>query len=404
MTARRALRLAALAFAAAGLTSPQRAPADPVTVKLGLDLPLSGIDGASAIPVRNGVVLALEGAARQGFPAGGRVELDDLDDSVQGRHDPAQGAQNVRAFVDDPAVLAFVGPMNSSVAKAEIPLSNAAGLAQITMAATAIELTRGPVAEQLRAARPGRPAFFRVCAADDRQGSAIALFAYGRGLRRAFVIDDDESYGRGLADVFAETFSRDGGVLLGHEHLAAFALDYKALLTKIAAGHPDMIFFGGIVSTGGAVLRKQMADVGLGRLPYFGGDGLSGPEYVPLAGDAAENTFFTLTSPDIDRLPAARGFITAYRKRFGGAPGAYGAGAYAAAEVAIGAIRRRWLRHPGTPPTREEVLRAVADSRGVPTPLGPVSFDSKGDVRRPTISVYRVERGKAEFVAQSTSP
>jgi branched-chain amino acid transport system substrate-binding protein len=404
VTAGRTFRLAAIACAVAALARPQFAPADPLSVKLGLDLPLSGIDGASAIPVRNAVVLALESAARQGFPGGGRVELDDLDDSVQGKHDPAQGAQNVRAFVDDPTVLAFVGPMNSNVAKAEIPLSNAAGLAQITMAATAVELTRGTVAAQLRAARPGRPAFFRVCAADDRQGSAIAAFAFGRGLRRAFVIDDDESYGKGLADVFAEAFPHAGGTLLGREHLTAFALDYKALLTKIAAEHPDMIFFGGIVSTGGAILRKQMGDVGLGRLPYFGGDGLSSPEYVPLAGEAADNTFFSLSSPDIDRLPAARGFIAAYRKRFGAAPGAYSAGAYAAAEVALSAIRRCWQRHPQATPTREEVLRAVADSRLVPTPLGPVSFDQNGDVRRPAISVYRVERGKTEFVAQSTSP
>ncbi|MBD5655545.1 MAG: branched-chain amino acid ABC transporter substrate-binding protein, partial [Candidatus Eremiobacteraeota bacterium] len=315
--------LLAAAVVATAVAMPLSGVAGAPVVKLGLDLPLSGIDGASAIPARNAVVLAVEAANGRGFPGGGTVVLDDLDDAVQGKHDPAQGAQNVRAFAGDPEVLAAIGPMNSNVAKAEIPISNAAGLAQITMAATAVELTRGPDAARLRRAGSSGPTFFRVCASDDRQGAAAAAFAYGRGLRRAFVIDDDESYGKGLADVFASEFPKDGGTLLGREHLTAFALDYKALLTKIAAERPDMIFFGGIVSTGGAILRKQMADVGLAGLPYFGGDGLSSPEFVPLAGPAADDTYFTLISPDIGRLPAARAFVSAYRKRFGSAPGTY---------------------------------------------------------------------------------
>lgn len=372
-------------------------------VKLGLDLPLSGIDGAGAIPARNAVVLALEQAASHGFPGGGSVVLDDLDDSVQGKHDPAQGAVNLRSFANDPSVVAVVGPMNSNVAKAEIPIGNAAGLAEISMAATSIELTRGPDAVRLRSAAPDRPAFFRVCASDDRQGAAAAAFAYGRGLRRAFVIDDNESYGRGLADVFASAFPKDGGTLLGREHLTAFALDYKPLLTKVAALHPDAIFFGGIVSTGGAILRKQMADVGLGRVAYLGGDGLSNPQFLPLAGAAADETYFTLISPDVDRLPAARGFVAAYRKRFGSAPGTYSAGAYAAAQVALAAIRGAWQRHPGTPPGRSEVLRAVAATRDVPTALGRITFDANGDLVRPTISVYRVSGGRIQFVSQSVA-
>jgi len=141
------------------------------TYKLGLDLPLSGIDGASAIPARNAVLLAIDEANRAGFPGGARVALSELDDAVQGKHDPAQGAVNLKSFAGDGDVLAVIGPMNSNVAKAEIPISNAAGLAQITMAATSVELTRGPAARQLRVAHPDRPAFFRVCASDDRQGA-----------------------------------------------------------------------------------------------------------------------------------------------------------------------------------------------------------------------------------------
>jgi len=401
---RNARRLAALAFALIVAASGGGALADgPLVVKLGVDLPLSGIDGASAIPVRNAIVLAVEEANRRGFPGGARVAVDDLDDSVQGKHDPAQGAQNLRTFATDDAVVAVLGPMNSNVAEAEIPIANAAGFALITMAASAIDLTKGPGAMRLRPEHPGRPTFFRTCASDDRQGAAAAAFARSRGLRRAFVIDDNESYGKGIADVFAAEFPRRGGAIVGREHLTPFALDYKPLLTKVAAEHPDAIFFGGIVSTGGAILRKQMGDVGLGTIPYFGGDGLASPEYVPLAGRDADGTYFTQAAPDVDRLPVARGFVAAYRARFHADPGTYSASAYAAAATSLAAIRAALVTTPGKAPDRGDVLGRIAKTRGLPTPIGPVGFDAAGDLRDPTVSLYEVRGGTIRYVVSPTA-
>jgi len=389
---RAAVALAAAASLALGMSVAPVRGAERVA-RLGLDLPLSGIDGASSIPARNAVQLAIDAANRRGFPGGVRVALEDLDDAVGGKHDPAQGAQNVRSFVADPDVFAIVGPMNSNVAKAEIPIVDAAGLAEISFAATAVELTRGPQAT--------RGAFFRVCASDDRQGVAAARFARRLGARRAFVIDDNESYGKGLADVFARAFPAAGGAIVGHEHLVPFTLDFQPLLTKIRADGPDAIFFGGIVSTGGAILRKQMGDVGLAKVPYFGGDGLASPEYVPLAGAAADGTYFTLIAPDVFRLPEARGFLAAYRARFRSDPGNYSAGAFAAASVALDALRRGLGAHPGRLPGRGEVLRGVAATAALVTPIGPVTFDGRGDLRRPVVSLYRVEHGRTEFVEEA---
>ena len=381
--------------------SPAAAAAKRV-VKIGLDLPLSGIDGSASLPARNGVVLAVEDANRRGFPGGVTVALDDLDDAVQGKHDPAQGAQNLRAFVADPDVLAVIGPMNSNVAEAEIPIANAAGLAQISMGATSVGLTHLPEALKYRPAAPDRPTFFRVCASDDLQGAAVAQFARALGVRRVFVIDDNESYGRGLADVFATAFPAAGGTVLGREHLTPFALDFQALLTKVRGTHPDGIFFGGIVSTGGAILRRQMGDVGLGRLPYLGGDGLASPEFASLAGASADNTYFTLVSPDVFRLPSAKGFLAAYRARFKADPGTYSAAAYAATTVATAAVRRELGPSGGSGelPTREGVLRAIAGTAGLSTPVGPVTFDRQGDLREPVIGLYRIAHGKATFVRQ----
>lgn len=392
--------VSALVLAAGALRSP--AGSAEGVIKIGLDLPLSGIDGASAIPARNAVVLAIDEANRRGLPGGFKLELADLDDAVQGKHDPAQGAQNMRAFVADPSVVAVVGPQNSNVAEAEIPVGNAAGLAQISMAATSVGLTHLPQALKYRPAVPDRPAFFRVCASDDLQGAAIARFARQLNVRRAFVIDDNESYGRGLADVFATEFPAAGGTVLGREHLTPFALDFQALLTKVRATRPEAVFFGGIVSTGGAVLRRQMGDVGLGSVPYFGGDGLASPEYAALAGSSANGTYFTLVAPDVFHLTAAKRFLAAYRARFKADPGNYSAGAYAATAVAIAAVRRGLGSRGERVPSRDEILRAVATTSALATPIGPVTFDARGDLRDPVIGLYRIWDGKAGFVRQAS--
>ncbi|MGH7728072.1 MAG: branched-chain amino acid ABC transporter substrate-binding protein, partial [Vulcanimicrobiaceae bacterium] len=354
---------------------------------LGLDLPLSGIDGASAIPARNGALLAVEQADARGFPGGATVVLDDLDDSVEGKHDPAQGALNLRTLVADPRVFAVVGPLNSNVASAEIPIAAAANLALLTPAASAVELTAGP-----------RTTFYRLCATDDRQGAALAAYVRGLGLQNAFVIDDDESYGRGLADAFVAAWTKVGGRVLGRDHLVPFESDFVPLLTKVRALGPGFVFFGGIVSTGGAVLRRQMADAGLGRTPYVGGDGLASPDYVPLAGSEADGTIFSLIGPDVRREPAARGFLAAYRRRFGTAPADYSAPAYAAAAVALAALRAVLARYPDRPPARAEVLARIAGTDGLPTPIGPIRFDPSGNLAGAAISIYRIEGGgRARF-------
>ena len=159
-TLTRAFVASALVVLLAGAT----AHAAPVaTVKIGVDLPVSGADAAIGVPTQNGAVLAVEEAQKRGFAGGAyKVEVSLLDDAVQGKHDPAAGAQNVKTFIADSAVMAMVGPFNSNVAKAEIPLTNDAGLAQISPSNTNDGLTLGDDAKKLRMAHPDTNSYFRV--------------------------------------------------------------------------------------------------------------------------------------------------------------------------------------------------------------------------------------------------
>jgi branched-chain amino acid transport system substrate-binding protein len=383
---------AALAGCSSPSTTSQSSSGSENVVKLGVDLPVSGADASDGIPIRNAVVEAVEDANAKGVPGGIRFSVYDLDDAVQGKHDPAQGAQNLKTFVADDAVLAVIGPFNSNVAQAEIPIANDAGLAQISPAATNPGLTKGDSAAKLRTSHPDVNAFFRVCSTDDRQGLADAQSARKLGLKRAFIIDDNETYGKGLADVFATQFVALGGTVAGREHLTAGQSDYKALLTKAHAENPDLVFYGGTTSTGGGLVRKQMADAGLGSVTYLGGDGISDESFITTTGSSADGTYYTVAAPQ-----GKSSFTAAYRKRFGVDVGAYSANGYAAAAVAIAAIEKAITANGNKIPTRAAVLQNVAATSGVDTPIGVVGFDKNGDTTNPALSLYEISDGKAHF-------
>jgi branched-chain amino acid transport system substrate-binding protein len=252
----------------------------------------------------------------------------------------------------------------------------------------------------LRTSHPDTNTFFRVCTTDDRQGAAGAQFARKLKLSKAFVIDDNETYGKGLADVFEAQFKADGGTVLGHEHLTKGQADYKALLTKAHALGPDLIFYGGTTVTGGALLRKQMGDTGLGSVAFLAGDGISDDEFIKSAGDMANGAYYTVAAPETSKLPSATAFVTAYKKRWNAPVGPYSANAYAATMIEISAIEKAAAANGGKTPTRDAVLKLVAATSGFASPIGTIGFDAHGDTTAPILSVYRITGGKPVFVEQ----
>lgn len=370
------------------------------TVKIGVDMPVSGADASIGLPTQNGAVLAVEEANKNGF-AGGKFKLEAsvLDDAVQGKHDPNAGAQNVKTFIGDDGVLAMIGPFNSNVAQAEIPLTNDAGLAQISPSNTNDGLTVGDNAKKLRTAHPDTNTYFRVCTRDQKQGQTLAQVAYQRlGFKKAFIIDDNETYGKGLADVFDAQYRQLGGTVLGHEHITANQVDFKALLTKIKSQNPDVVFFGGNTSTGGGLIRRQMADVGMAKTPYLGGDGISDDEFETQAGTMANGAYMTTAAPDAAKLPSAKTFVEAYKARFKSDVGPYSANAYTAAKIEIAAIEKAISDNGGKMPTRADVLKNIAATTNFDSPIGKQGFDANGDTTAPILTLYTVQGGKKVVV------
>ncbi|HKU81039.1 MAG TPA: branched-chain amino acid ABC transporter substrate-binding protein [Candidatus Tumulicola sp.] len=391
-----ALAALALCWGLGGCSGGSSSPGN--TIKIGIDLPLSGADASVGRSTLNGMLLAIDQASKRGLPGGFALQAEQLDDAVQGVHSPQQGVANVRTFVSDPSVLAVLGPYNSNVAAAQIPITNEAGLAQISPSTVSDGLTIGPDAAALRRSNPTQNAFFRVCTTDARQGAAAAAFAMKLGLRSAYIIDDNETYGLDLANVFERDYRKLGGTVLGHDHIAKNTQDFKALLTKIAGTKPQLVFYGGTTSTGAGLIRQQMFDTGLGTVPFMGGDGI--PDLATVAGARADGTYYTVAAPNAEKLPSARAFIKAYQAAYREPVGPYSANAYAAAQVAIAAIARAIVENGNKMPTRAQVLAAVASTHDLATPIGNIGFDAKGDVTEPVLSLYAIKGGKSVFIDQ----
>ena len=358
-------------------------------VKIGVDLPLSGAELPNGDPTLKGVQLAIKENPVPGFD----VQTNVKDDALNGKHDPQTGATNIGQLVTDSSVFAVVGPFNSNVAQAEIPVSNAAGLIQCSPANTNPTLTKGDSALKLRATNPTKIAYVRVASTDDFQGQAVADIAYTvAGAKTAYVVDDTETYGKGLADQFVTSFTALGGTITGRDGVGSSGQsDYTALLTAAKAKNPGFVMFGGVTATGGGLLRKQMVQAGMGSIPFGGGDGISdgsaatASSFLNVAGaDGDVNTYMTVAA--ISQIPDQAKFAADYKAAYGVEPGAYSASGYACAQVYLQALKAVGSSD------REKIRAYVTTTTNTfNTVLGPLSFDANGDTSQHIISYFKFD-------------
>jgi branched-chain amino acid transport system substrate-binding protein len=133
---------------------------------------------------------------------------------------------------------------------------------------------------------------------------------------------------------------------------------------------------------------------------FMGGDGISDQEFITVAGPAADGTYYSVAAPDATKLPSANAFVDAYRKKYNAPVGPYSANAFAAAQVAIAAIEKAVKSGNGALPTRAEVLRNVAATKGLATPIGTIGFDKAGDTTAPILTLVEVVSGKPKTIDQ----
>jgi branched-chain amino acid transport system substrate-binding protein len=393
-----------VALACGGGTSGGGGASSKGEIDVGVDLPMSGAEASNGVPTLNGVKFAVDQINAQGGIKGFRLGVDSLDDSVNGVHNPQKGAQNVQQLAANPKVLAMVGPFNSNVGQAEIPVANRVNLPIISPANTNPCLTKeyeagggcakyaGFTPQQLRP--NGTNNYFRVAGTDDHQGPANADYLYSeKGIRKVAVADDNETYGKGIAVAFANRWKGLGGDIVGsiQDIDTTTTSDFRSFLTSAKNGGAQAIYFGGVDANKACVVRSQMKGIFDISTPFAGGDGIVTAQCLKDAADMAVGMHGTVATIDADHLPAAKDTIAAFRKAFPNANdyGAYTMPAYACTQIIAAALSSAIDAAGGNMPTRQQVLSAIAKSTNVPTVLGPITFDKNGDNSQQIISLYQ---------------
>jgi branched-chain amino acid transport system substrate-binding protein len=407
-----------------GSASQGSTPQSSTIIKIATDFPVSGKDEATGKPIENGAHLAVDQANANHTIPGYTLVFDPKDDvGPSGLHDPAVGAQNITSLVGDALVAGVVGPYNSGVAKAEMPIANQAPLAMISPANTNPCLTQqgtdvgcSGANDVVPTLRPtGKINYFRIATTDNHQGPAGADYLFKtKGYKSVYVIDDAETYGVGIADAFSKEWQALGGKLLGRSSEPSTTISYVSLLTQIAAKHPDLIYFGGLNSTGGNLIRKQMLQVpGLQKTPLAGGDGIEASDFASVIGvNQGGPAYATVAVVDTSKNPAAQTFVKQYDAVYS-TISVYSAAAYDCTNILIQAIKTALAKGVHTPQNSSDAAGAKTFRQAVINAIQNISFDgvtghqafdANGDTTNKIISIYQVadnSSGKPDWIFQT---
>ena len=279
--------------------------------------------------------------------------------------DGARAAMIARAFVDSADILAVVGHVNSGAMVAAAAVYDGA-LPAVATTATSPDLTGIS------------PWVFRAISSDSVNGVDLARFANQLGRRRAAILYENNSYGRGLADAFRRSFR---GEIVSIDPIGEDIRNTEPYIAWFQLRQPDIVFVAGTEISGLAVLREARRQ-GFAA-DFLGGDGWTGIVAEPrIAEGAYVGTPFTSTDP----RPEAKQFVERFRRRYGREPDGNAALAYDATHLVARAIERGASRRE----IRETLASGRLDYTGV---TGALRFRPNGDPIGKSFVMTRVRRG-----------
>ncbi len=365
LTTRSSIAIAVLALGASMAQAQEL-----LTVKIAHAGPTSGAIAHIGKDTENGVHLAIDELNAQNIVIGGKkikFELVAEDDAG----DPRQ-ATAVAQKLCDANVAGVIGHLQSGTTIPAATVYSKCGIPHITVAATNPDVTK-----------PGHKTTFRLIANDNALGAAVAIFAHDTlKIRKVAVIDDRTAYGQGLADVFKATAKQKGIELVGEEFTTDKATDFMAVLTSIKNKKPDAIFFGGLDAQAGPMLR-QMEQLGLSNVKFFGGDALCTEKLPELSGKAGtlKNVTCATGGASVQKMLGGAEWKKKYDARFPGQFQVYSPYAYDATFVLVDAMKRANSVEPKVylPYIGKTQFKGVTAN---------IAFTPKGELTKPAVTLY----------------
>src|SRR5262245_11858334 len=361
------VRIAAIVGALGLALGPGAADAQQV-IKIAAGVPLTGPLAKQGQEVANAVKLAVEEWNQKGGVLGKKIEVLEADD--QGN--PQVGVAAAEKVAADAAVLGAVWGITSVTC---IPVSEV--LDRVAVALISPGCTNPKVTDR------GLKNVNRVCARDDAQGPAGAMFAVQDLKAKKIAIFDDGTTGpKGAADEVEKTAQKLGAEAFRYV-IRSGDKDFRAILATMPK---DInVIYASLWAPDAALIAKQLPDVGL-NVRMIGPDGQYEPvDYIQASGGAAEGNYVTFLAPDLKKIPTAAAFVKAFEAKYGPVA-SYGPLAYEGANIILEAIKKAGKADRLAV---RDAIRATKNYNGI---LGvPISFDDKGDVAGGVIFVYQVK-------------
>ena len=329
-------------------------------VRIGLMCPLTGKWASEGQDMRQIVTLLVDDVNKAGGINGDTIDLIVEDDAGDPRT-AALAAQKLASA----GVIAVIGTYGSAVTEASQNILDESEIVQIATGSTNIRLTE-----------KGMKSFFRTCPRDDEQARVAAKVITSKGYKKVAILHDNSSYAKGLADETLKELKKTDTNVVFFNALTPSERDYTAILTKLKASEPDLIFYTGYYNDAGTLLRQKKEmnwDVDM-----LGGDATNNTDLVKIAGKTAAAGFLFISPPaagDFDS-PEARTFFARYQKEFNSLPSSVWSVLAGDAFTSIADALKKAGKNDA-----ESLTEALKKSAEEPVPglTGPLAFDEKGD-------------------------
>ncbi len=350
------------------------------TIKIGLMCPLTGSWASEGQDMKQIVELLAEDLNAKGGLLGQDVEIVVSDDGGDPRT-AALSAQRLSTM----GIAGVIGTYGSSVTEASQNIFDDFDIIQIANGSTAIRLTN-----------KGLQKFFRTCPRDDEQGKVAVKTIENMGAKRVAILHDNTTYAKGLAEEAKKLLADNNQIdVVFYDAMTPKEQDYNAILMKMKAAKPDMVFFTGYYPEAGLMLRQKMEMNW--NVPFLGGDATNNPQLVEIAGKDAAKDFYFLSPPvpqDLD-TPEAANFLKSYKKKYNAEPGSVWAvlsgDGFLALTTAIAATKS----------TDPDKVAAYLHTKlkDMPGLTGKISFDGQGDRVGDLYRLYKVD-ANGDFILQ----
>ena len=359
-------------------------------------LPLQGATRDNSLDVQKGVTLALE---QHNAKAGScTVEYKKLDDSTAqaGKWDAGATSANARRVAGDDNAIALIGEFNSSASAISIPITNEAGILQVSPANTALELTKDAGPDDKGAPEKYYPSgerhYGRVVPADHIQGSAQAEWMKEVGVTKLYTLDDTEVYGVGVAKTTRDAAELNGIEVVGSDSIDPKAANYRSLAAKIKESGADAVFYGGITANNAVQLYKDLG-AALPDATFWGPDGVSESAFTnDLPADVAERTYLTVaTIPQKDYPAKGQEFFRQFKEKYNqNVIQPYAIYGFEAMDVILDSMDRAGEACND----RQAVIEEFFNTKSKEGVTGTYDIDQDGDVTLNQFGRYRIENGE----------